>query len=282
MILSGIADEAGTTIERQIQAHEELGWQAMELRIVGGKNVSAELSDEEFDSVASKVEDSGLKVTCFASAVGNWSRRITDDFAIDLNELKTAIPRMQRLGTKFIRTMSWVGADVGQARWRSETIRRYRELVKIAEDGGVWLAHENCTGWAGLSAENMQELIETIDSDHLVVLFDIGNIVSHGYEPWSFYSGLKDLIRYVHIKDCRRNPAGGRSQDYAYVGQGDAMVREILEDLFSRGYDGVISIEPHVSSIVHNRDIQPSAKEMFDSYVRYGRMTVELIKQIKE
>ena len=34
MIFSGIADEAGSTIERQIRAHQELGWKYIELRMV--------------------------------------------------------------------------------------------------------------------------------------------------------------------------------------------------------------------------------------------------------
>jgi len=281
-VISGIADEAGKDIDTQIRAQQELGWAAIELRLVNGRNVAGALSDEEFKTVARQVEASGLQVTAFASAIGNWSRNIRDDFQVDIDELKTAIPRMQRFGTRFIRTMSWVGDGVSEEAWRDEGIRRYRELAKIAEDGDVFLAHENCTGWAGLSAENMRRLVEEVDSEHLAILFDTGNTISHGHDHWPYYQGVKDLIRYVHIKDCRINPEGGRSQDYAYVGEGDARVRETLADLLAAGYDGVVSIEPHVSAIVHDSTVTPSPEDMFKSYLKYGQMLTKMMEQMKE
>jgi len=221
-------------------------------------------------------------VTAFASAIANWSRPITGDFQKDVDELRTAIPRMQRLGTRFIRTMSWVEEGVDEDTCRDEVLRRYRELARIAEDGDVVLAHENCTGWAGHSAENMRRLIEETGSDHLVVLFDIGNTVSHGFDPWEYYTGVKDLIRYVHIKDCRRNPEGGHSDAYAYAGEGDAMVQEFLDDLIGGGYDGVISIEPHVASVVHDGGAKVDPEQQFQAYVKYGRIVDGLVKRARD
>lgn len=278
--LAGIADEAGRRIEDQIAAHRELGWESIELRLVDGKNVAGDLSDEAFEHVAEKLGEAGLRVTGFGSAIGNWSRNIRDDFSRDVSDLKTAIPRMQRLGAKFIRTMSWLGDGVPESEWRAEAIRRYRELARLAGDGGVFLAHENCTGWGGLSGRHMRELIEEVGHPHAVVLFDIGNTVSHGYEPWEFYTGVKDLIRYVHIKDCRRNPQGGSSSDYAYPGEGDARVADILTDLLASGYRGTLSIEPHVASIVHLGESKADPAEIFTSYIRYGRRTQELVDSI--
>ena len=278
MKISGIADEAGKDIVSQIRAHKELGWDAIELRFIGGVNVAAALPDDEFETVVSAVKDSGLEVTGFASAVGNWSRNIKEDFAQDVDELKTAITRMNRFGTKFIRTMSWVGDGATDSEWRDESICRYKELAKIAEDGGVILAHENCTGWAGQSAEHQRTLIEEVGSENLSVLFDIGNTVGYGYDPWEYYQGVKDLLCYVHIKDCKVNPAGGKSDLFTYPGEGDAQVKKILSDLKASGYDGVVSIEPHVAAIAHDSSVKPSDEEMFNSYVKYGRMTTELVQ----
>lgn len=279
LTLSGLADEAGRGIDAQIEAHRELGWNAIELRLVDGRNVAGELPDDAFEEVATKVEAAGLEVTGFGSAIGNWSRPIDGDFARDVHDLEVAIPRMRRLGTRYIRTMSWVGNGVDDARWRDETIRRYRELARLAEAGGVVLGHENCTGWAGQSARHQRELIEAVGSDHLGVLFDTGNTISHGYEPWPYYTGVKDLIRYVHVKDCRRNPRGGGSSDYAYPGEGDALVRPILEDLLTGGYTGTIAIEPHVASIIHEGGDDVPEAEKYASYLRYGRTFERMVRE---
>ena len=280
LILTGIADEAAHGLEGQIAVHRELGWRAIELRLVDGLNAAGALSAEAFARAADSLEAAEMQVTSFASAIGNWSRPIGGDFDLDRNELRTAIPRMQRLGTKFIRTMSWIGEGTDESEWRRETIRRYRELAKMAEDGGVLLAHENCTGWAGLGPEQTRELLAEVDSPNLVVLFDIGNTVSHGLDPWGYYAGVRDLIRYVHVKDARRNPDGGHSSAFTYPGEGDALVPEILADLLTSGYAGVIAIEPHLASLVHVQDQKPDPGAMRVSYLKYGRMLEALVAGI--
>lgn len=281
-ITTGIADEAASGIAEQIRAHQLLGWSTLELRTVHGRNVAGALSDVEFDAVCDQLGAASLQVTAFASAIGNWSRPIDGDFSQDVADLKIAAKRMQRLGTKFIRTMSWLPGSQDDAAWKTETIRRYRELARIAEDHDIYLAHENCTGWAGQSAAHMRALIEAVSSEHLVLLFDIGNTISHGYEPWEFYRGIKDLIRYVHVKDCRRAANGGRSDRYTLPGEGDALVREILRDLLQSGYDGVISIEPHIARIIHETENAPDPAQMFHSYLDYARRFSEIVAQARE
>jgi len=278
--LSGIADEAGDGIAAQIAAHAELGWKAIELRLVDKKTVSSALPPDEFAATLEKVRAAGLTVTGVASAIGNWSRPIDQPFDIDLNELKAAIPRMQALGTTGMRTMSWKQGGADQAFWRDEAVRRYKELAKLAEDAGIVLLHENCEGWAGQSAQHTREFMAAVGSPAVGVLFDIGNTVSHGYEPWEYYAGVKDLIKYVHVKDCRKNPAGGHSSAYTYPGEGDAMVREILSDLLSSGYRGVVSIEPHVASVIHLAADAPSPEARFAAYVKYGQALERLVREV--
>lgn len=282
MIFSGIADEAANDIASQIKAHKQLGWSHIELRLVNAKNVAGELSDSEFDEVRRELDKNEMKVTAFASAIGNWSRHINDDFNIDLNELKIAVKRMQQLGVKYIRTMSWKGDGIDENQWRDKAVERYAELVKIASDADIILAHENCEGWGGLSAQHMVDLKKAVDAQSFKLLYDLGNTISHGYEPWEFFKTIRGHFDYIHIKDANMNPAGGRSKDYAYCGEGDAMLREILNVILNEdSYDGIISIEPHVAAIVHLVDApEPSPEEKFNSYVKYGKMLEQLIKDL--
>jgi hypothetical protein len=48
-----------------------------------------------------------MKISGFGSLIGNWAKKITDDFSITEAEISRAIPRMQRLGAKLIRVMSY-------------------------------------------------------------------------------------------------------------------------------------------------------------------------------
>lgn len=278
IVLSGLADEAADDIETQIKAHREIGWSTIELRLINGKMVTADLNDAGFDHALAQIEQSGLTVTGFASAIGNWSRPIDGDFAIDRHELQIGATRMRRAGTRFVRTMSWTRGGATDAAWRDEAIRRYRVLARTAEESNIALLHENCAGWGGQSAAHMCEFLDAVASPNVGVLFDIGNTISHGYEPWPFYQGVKGRISYVHVKDCRRNPAGGRSSDYAYPGEGDAMVQEILTDLLASGYRGTISIEPHIGSVIHLAGKQDPATR-YESYVKYARRVAALVAE---
>ena len=172
MFFSGISDEAGQGIDNQIKAHRELGWTHLELRMIDGQNLTM-LPDAAFDAVFEKVTAAGMNVSCFASAIANWARPITCDPNIDIEDLKRAIPRMHRFGTPFIRVMSYPNDKdhpLPEPEWRREAIRRMKTLAKIAEDGGVTLAHENCSGWGGLSAENSNILLGEVNSPALKVV----------------------------------------------------------------------------------------------------------------
>ncbi|NBN95632.1 MAG: hypothetical protein EBV31_08480 [Verrucomicrobia bacterium] len=121
------------------------------------------------------------------------------------------------------------------------------------------MLHENCEGWGGLSGTHARRFIESVDHPNVRYLFDIGNTVSYGQETMPFYREILPYVEYVHIKDCRRNPAGGKSSAFTYAGEGDALVREILTDLIARGYKAGVSIEPHVASIVRCAPPSPSS-----------------------
>jgi len=198
-----------------------------------------------------------------------------------VSELARAGVRMNRLGTRFLRTMSWTRGNATEREWRDEAIRRYRVLAPMAERANIVMLHENCAGWGGQSAAHMTEFLDAIGSRAVGVLFDIGNTISHGYQPWEYYQGVKDRITYVHVKDCRRNPAGGRSADYAYPGEGDAMVPEILGDLIGSGYRGTISIEPHIAAVIHTGGKADPAR-CYESYLDYGRRVTKMVGELVE
>jgi len=281
MFFSGISDEAGQGIDNQIKAHRELGWTHLELRMIDGQNLTM-LPDAAFDAVFDKVTAAGMKVSCFASAIANWARPITCDPNIDVEDLKRAIPRMHRFGTPFIRVMSYPNDKdnpLPEPEWRREAIRRMKTLAKIAEDGGVTLAHENCSGWGGLSAENSNILIGEVNSPALKVVFDTGNPPTYRQNAWEYYQTVYKDIVYVHIKDARI--VDGK-EVYTYCGEGDGCVKEIVGDLLAKGYDGGFSIEPHLAAVIHTGQKADTEQHLYESYVEYGRRLMRIVEDIRK
>ena len=280
MFFSGIADEAAPALERQIAAHKDLGWRHIEIRNIEGKNFT-DLPPDAFERARARIQESGLQVSCFASQIANWARPITSDLERDIAELRGAAPRMQRLGTPFIRCMSYPNAKPpwSEPDWRREAVLRLRTLARIAEEEGITLVHENCDGWGGQGPRQTLEMLEEVGSSHLKLVFDTGNPVPHHQDAWQYYREVRDHVVYVHVKDYEVDPAGKACA--VYPGEGRGAVREIIGDLLGRGYDGGLSIEPHLTSVVHLQQEASDPEAAYRTYIEYGRRLESLVKDLQ-
>jgi sugar phosphate isomerase/epimerase len=276
MFYCGISDEAGKPIEKQIEAHRRLGWKHMEIRNTAAGPLT-DIPDAEFDRVLGKIREAGMEIACFASQLANWSRKITGPFDIDVQEMKRAVPRMKKAGTRYIRCMSYPNDGLLEKEWRKEVVRRLKELTRMAEDGGVVLLHENCNGWGGESPENSLALKEEIDSDAFLFVFDTGNPVEHDQDAVDFLDKVRPHIVHVHIKDGKK--AGGKVS-WTYPGDGTNRVPAQVARLLATGYDGGFSIEPHLSAIVHQAKEGPEAA-MMETYLEYGRRLERIVEAAK-
>lgn len=286
--LTGFADEAASDIDGQIRATRELGWQCIESRNINGRNIH-DISDEEFDAVYGKLQDAGVRINCFGSAIANWGKRIDEPFDSSLVEAKRAIPRMQRLGTKLIRIMSFAVLPDREPddQMEEERLRRLRQLHAMFTDAGIEPVHENCMNYGGMGWTYTLRLLENVPS--LKLVYDTGNPVftDDRTQPkpypkqssWTFYSRVKDHIAYVHIKDGRWD-AENQRPIFTYPGEGDGDVRRIMQDLLARGYSGGISIEPHLAVVHHDPTITSDADIRYANYIEYGKRIMRLLDDL--
>jgi sugar phosphate isomerase/epimerase len=287
MYLTGIADEAAKDIEGQIQATQELGWNAIESRFINGQNIH-DISENEFDQVCEALDGSGVFINAFGSAIGNWGKDVRDDFAITEQEIARAIPRMTKLGAKYVRIMSYKVLEQ-EDQLVEERIRRLRLVVDSFSSAGITTLHENCMNYGGMSWQHTLELVEAVPGMKLV--FDTANPAfnrdrSKEGQPWQdpleFYQNVKEFIEYIHIKDCLNPSAENNHKEvYVYPGQGHGCVKEILTDLHKTGYQGGISIEPHLAAVFHNADSENQTDDdPGEIYIRYGRTLMKLLGEI--
>lgn len=300
MFFSGFADEACGDLAGQIAVTKELGWSNIELRNVDGK-VLGTMTDEEFDRAYRQLDEAGIHINCYGSAIANWSRhpRKEEDFEACKQELLTAIPRMQKLGCKLLRGMSFLVPtdEPGDSPELEKIIfAKMRELVKICADNGVVYGHENCMNYGGMSYLHTLRLIEALDnSPAFTLIFDTGNpcfnLRQIGQKPypiqsaWEFYSRCKPYITHIHIKDAVAlpNEDGSRpSPTFTFAGEGTGDVRAIMKDLLASGYNAGITMEPHVGYVFHDPsgdNNSPAAKQFrHDIYVKYCRHFEQLMR----
>ena len=277
---TGFADEAEKTLPGQIATLREVGWSAIELRLVDGKNV-CDQSEDEWKSTWDALQSSAISVVGFGGKIGNWARAINTDFELDLNELKRVAPRMRQAHCQFLRIMSYPNlgdSPLSDGEWKAETVRRIRELALIAEGEGITLGHENCAGY-GESARGFLELVEAVDSSAFKLIFDTGNNSLHDNSTqvtWDYYEACKAHIAHVHIKAAKSGADGFVT---CHVDE-DGVQERILRDLHASGYDGWLSIEPHMKAAIHaGQDIDESG-EARSVWVEYAARLERLVLNI--
>ena len=246
-----------------------------------------DLPDAAFEVVVEKLATANVRVNCFGSAVMNWAKTIETPFEVTLGEVRRAIPRMQRLGTKLIRVMSFKPAD-DAATIPPAVFERVREVTRVFLDAGLQPVHENCMNHGGMSPSHALQLLEQVPG--LKWVFDTANPIFNPdrakpkpwpkQDPWEFWTQVRDVTVHIHIKDATWNPAKNDA-DYNWPGEGQGRVREIVQDALARGYDGAISIEPHLAVVFHDASVTSSAEVQYNSYVEYGRRTERLVRELQ-
>jgi len=290
MYLTGFADEASAALDVQIKVTRELGWQNIESRKVQVEGFPAglihDISDEAFERLAEKLEKTGVRINCFGSAIANWGKKIDEPFDSSLAEIRRSIPRMQRLGTKLVRIMSFAVRD-HEDQMESERFRRVKIIQQMFADAGLTAVHENCMNYGGMGWTFTLKLLENVPG--LKLVFDTGNPVftDDRTKPrpypkesaWEFYAHVREHVAYVHIKDGIWD-AKNKKAIYTYPGEGHGDVRRIVKDLLARGYAGGISIEPHMGTVFHDASSghNLNAEQI---YIEYGRRMMRMVEDIR-
>lgn len=274
---TGFADEAGKTLEEQIAVTRELGWASIEMRQCSGKHF-CDLTDDEFNKAWETLQKSGIGIAGFGSQIANWARPIGTDFQVDVAELRRNIPRMRRTGARIIRCMSYPNDKPPRpmSEWKKEVFCRMKELAKIAADGGVILGHENCNGYGGEGPAECLELLAAVENPAFQLIFDTGNPPHGGGSLWDFYDKVKEHVVHVHVKASKI--VGGKSQMCYPDEDGENVPGRVFKHLSDRGYDGWISIEPHMAAQIHAGKNVDNVKQAAAIYIEYGRRVMKLAR----
>jgi sugar phosphate isomerase/epimerase len=161
------------------------------------------------------------------------------------------------------------------------------------QDAGLTPLHENCMNYGGMGWPFTLRLLENVPG--LKLVFDTANPVNtddYAKPPprakqssWEFYRHVHEHVAYVHIKDARfvaeQPGAIFPKAEHVWPGEGQGDVRRILKDLLARGYDGGISIEPHLAVVFHDASVKSPEQVRYDNYVEYGRRLMRLLDDIR-
>ncbi|MBR5614924.1 MAG: sugar phosphate isomerase/epimerase [Clostridia bacterium] len=238
--ISGFSDEIDSNINVQFRVLKKLGIEYFEPRGINGTNI-ADISDEQLVQLKQEMLNFGIKASSIGSPIGKIS--ICDDFESHIDKLKRVIYIAKELDCRYIRVFSFFIPQGEKAEnFRDEVMRRMKVMTKLAEENDVILLHENEKDIYGDTAQRCADVFETVNSPNLRAVFDPANFVQVGQKTYpDAYQIMMPYIKYMHIKDAC-------GEEIVPAGQGQGCIEEILKDLYANGYQGFLSLEPHLGS----------------------------------
>jgi sugar phosphate isomerase/epimerase len=239
--LSGFADEISPDPREQLATLAAESMTHLELRSAWSVNV-ADLSSAQRAALRAMLDDAGVGVSAIGSPIGKVP--LDAPFGPELERMRRVAGTARELGTTIVRVFSFfVPPGEPPDRHRAEVIGRMAALAEIAAGQGLVLAHENEKEIFGDTPARCADLITAVDSPALRATFDAANFVQCGVRPFSeAYGLLRPYLVYLQVKD-----AIAATGEVVPAGRGDGQVRETLAALRDSGFDGFMSLEPHLA-----------------------------------
>ncbi len=240
IILTGFADEIDSKLDIQVDVLKELGINKIEMRGVNGKDF-VKYSLEEATEVKNYLIEKQMGVSVLASPIGKIDIRA--DFEPHMELFRHTVELAHFMGTPYIRMFSFfIPRDEKPELFKQEVLERIGQFVDYAGKNEVVLLHENEKGIYGDIAPRCLELMREFYGEHFKAVFDFANFVQCHQNTLDAYELLKPYIVHVHVKD-----ALWENGVVTPAGYGDGHIKEILRKLKAEGYNGYLSLEPHLT-----------------------------------
>jgi sugar phosphate isomerase/epimerase len=261
--LSAFADEISPDPQQQIDVLKACGVRHIELRSINKTNV-LDLTDLQVRDLKVLLDKNGFRLSAIGSPIGKI--KINEPFEPHLKRFQRALELCKVFATPNIRIFSYYLPE-GESwdQWRSSVLERMEEKIKLAENAGVRLLHENEHRIYGDQPERVRDLMVTLSgsSRHFGAVYDPANYVFCGYDPWQGWELTKQWTIHFHIKDWVHGETHGR-----VAGEGHGRIPEVMAEAVARNYDGFATLEPHLlgggpTGGVTGRELFPKAVAAF-------------------
>lgn len=239
--ISAFADEIDMNLTTQMDVLEKYHIHHIEMRGVNGKNLS-DCTVSEAKEIKAQMDARGFRLSAVGSPIGKIG--ITDDFAPHLEQFKRVLEIAHCMKTDYIRMFSFfIPKGDDPDRYQDAVLERWHGFITAAKGSGITLLHENEKEIYGDTAERCLNLLQKLDCDFVRATFDPANFVQCGVEVFPHaFELLRPYIAYMHIKDAKFSDGS-----VTPAGQGDGRVADVLSALQADGYDGFLSLEPHLA-----------------------------------
>jgi sugar phosphate isomerase/epimerase len=241
VVLSGFADEISPDPDEQLSTLAAESITHLELRSAWSVNV-ADFTAGQLSAFRGALDRAGVRVSAIGSPIGKIP--LEAPLGPELDRMRRIADIAGEVGTAIVRVFSFfIPPGEPPEQHREQVIDRMAALAQIASERGLVLAHENEKQIYGDTPDRCRDLITAVDSPALRATFDAANFVQCGVRPFSQgYGLLRPYLVYLQVKD-----ALATTGEVVPAGQGDGQVRPTLAALRDSGFEGFVSLEPHLA-----------------------------------
>lgn len=260
--ISGFTDEIGSSLHAQIEGAKKAGMSYVCLRNVNGKNIAEYTLPEAQEQIIEPLLRAGIGVSSIGSPFGKIAADDEEGFARQMAQAKNMAEIAKALECRYIRMFSFYIPDgAAPEQWRTVIVEKLKQFVGLFAEYGITVLHENEKEIYGDTAKRCRELFEAVDSKYFRGIFDFANYVQCGEDVWQAYETVKEFTEYFHIKDALAS-----NQETVLCGTGDGQIEKIVRDAFAHGYQGFLTLEPHLVQFdglaaLERRDVNEIVKE---------------------
>ncbi|MBR6740163.1 MAG: sugar phosphate isomerase/epimerase [Clostridia bacterium] len=247
--ISGFSDEISPVLDTQLEALDRIGVDFIEIRRADGINI-ADIPTDTAVEMASRIRAAGKKISSLGSPIGKIA--IDGDIEGHFAKFRHCLELAEVFEAKYIRMFSFYPAADGDiVSRRDDVMRLWERFLKEAEGTGVTLLHENEKGIYGDIPERCLDLARTLGVD---LIFDPANFIQCGADTLEGFKLLRPYIKYMHIKD-----ALAESGRVVPSGMGNGHLPEIIAGLAEDGFNGYLSLEPHLGNFEGFSELEPDS-----------------------
>ena len=221
--------------EKFIENAAKLGIEGVEPYLGAPDDSLLMLPADELHAIRDQAVELGIRVPSVCLGAFN-----NDSSLIDSSGKPRAVELIERvldfshaLGANLMLLCSYIESHPDTEIKKANMIRVVEEILPYAAERDVLIALES-----PLAADELKEVVETINSDQVGVYFDTGNAVANGYDPVEEIEMLEKDIFAVHIKDSHSMQLSS-----LHMGDGDVDFGGSISALKKVEYDDWLMIE---------------------------------------
>ncbi len=215
------------------------GYKALEVRLLNGEIIPADMSAEQRAAVRDTVARTGIRI-CGLGLSTRFAFADAAERKANLELLHRYIDLAADLDVPMVRTF---GGPLSEGVSLDQAVGYVAEALNAAapaaEQAGVTILLE--THDAFCKGADVAKVMAQVPSQNVAAVWDVHHPFRMGEDIETTWRVIGPRVKHVHIKDARLKPDGG--WQLVLLGQGEVPCRAVIELLHREGYQGIVAAE---------------------------------------